>query len=254
VCVCTFNGSRFIRRPLGSVLPQLVNGGEVTIVDDASSDETCDILEEFVDERSRVLTHSHNLGVVKTFEHALEEASGDIIFLCDQDDIWLPNKVEKVMEIFETDPSITLVLTNGEMMDASGQPTGCMLHPRKHVPLGAVANLIRNRYQGSAMAFRRELLRAVLPFPDGIPMHDAWIGMVNSIVGRAAYIPDKLMLYRQHEHSVTKRTHGPVHRMVAQRWSLFINILRRLGLLLRVRRRLQEQPWTFDSLTTFSSR
>ena len=253
VCLASYNGHKHICEQIASILSQFQKHDEIVVVDDASIDDTILLLTELSDRRVRVIKHAHNLGVLKTFEDALKASSGDIIFLCDQDDIWLPDKIEKVMRVFSSDPSVTLVLTNGEFLDASGHPMGRMMHPPGRVPLGAVANLIRNRYQGSAMAFRRELLEAVLPFPDGIPMHDSWIGIVNAIVGRAAYIPDKLMLYRQHDNSVTKRIHGPVHRMIAQRWSLIINILRRFGVLRRIRKRLQERRWTVDSVATLLS-
>jgi hypothetical protein len=157
------------------------------------------------------------------------------------------------MQIFNTDPSVTLVLTNGELIDASGQRLGRPLHRKNRVPLGVLSNLIRNRYQGCAIAFRRELLDAVLPFPDGIPMHDQWIGIVNAIVGRAAYIPDSLILYRQHKNSVTSRTHGPLLRMLAQRWSMIINILRRARVLLNARRRFRERPWASHAAPQLTS-
>lgn len=248
VCMAAYNGKAFVQEQLQSVLDQLDSQDEVIIVDDASRDDTLATIAGIQDERVRTVRHVRNLGVIRAFEHALREASREVILLCDQDDIWLPDKVDKMMRIFDTSPSITLVLTNGELMDALGRPLGRTLHPCRSVQLGAIANLIRNRYQGSAMAFRRELLDAVLPFPDGIPMHDAWIGIVNAIVGRAAYIPDKLMLYRQHENSLTRRSRGPACQMVTQRWRLMINILRRSRVLLQVRKHLRKQPWRLHNV------
>lgn len=242
ICIATYNGERYIREQVESILHQLDCEAEIVIVDDASTDGTIRILENFSDSRICIIRHNQNLGVLRTFERALGEATGEVLFLCDQDDVWQPEKVEKVIRIFDADPSVTLVLTNGEMVDSSGHSLGKALHDTGRIPLGLIANLIKNRYQGSVMAFRREVLEAALPFPRDIPMHDAWIGLVNSIVGRAQYNPAELIKYRQHDRSLTKRRHGPVGRMIAQRWMLAACLLRRLFRLIAVRRQLRKRP------------
>lgn len=221
VCMAAYNGARFIREQVASVLPQLGPGDELIVADDASRDETVAILNAFGDARVRVLRQPRNAGVIRTFESALRQARGEIIFLCDQDDIWRQDKVASILAAFESSAATTLVLSNGELMDAEGTSLGETLHAGSRPPLGATANLLRNRYQGSTMAFRREILDAVLPFPEGIPMHDFWIGLVNALVGRAAYLPQSLIYYRRHESNATSRKHGPVVRMIAQRWRLF---------------------------------
>lgn len=252
VCLAAYNGARYIRGQIASILPQLLAGDEVVVVDDASTDETVAILDSFQDDRIRIVRQDHNCRVLKTFEHALREARGDVIFLCDQDDIWMPEKVDTVMHAFKTDPSVTLVLSNGELIDSDGRSMGRTLYSCDRVPLGVVSNLIKNHYQGSAMAFRKEILEALLPFPKGIPMHDSWIGLGNAIMGCAAYLPDKLILYRQHDKNVSKRKHGTILRMIAQRFSLMLSVLFRLGVLLRVRRRLQKQVQILEGVTSAS--
>jgi glycosyltransferase involved in cell wall biosynthesis len=239
VCMAAYNGARFIGEQIASVLAQLGSADELIVADDASTDKTVSILEGFRDPRLRVLRHAQNSGVIKAFERALRQATGEIIFLCDQDDIWRDSKVARVLAVFQNSPRTTLVLTNGELMDAHGHALGEFLHSGAHLPLGAVANLIRNRYQGSTMAFRREILDAALPFPAGIPMHDSWIGLVNALVGRAVYLPESLMLYRQHENNATSRRHGPIHRMLAQRWRLFKALVSRREALVRTRKALR---------------
>jgi hypothetical protein len=146
-----------------------------------------------------------------------------------------------MLRAFAADPLITLVISNGEMIDASGQSLSQPLHASEHFFPGLVANLIKNRYQGSTMAFRREILEAALPFPDGIPMHDSWIGLVNAVIGRTVYLPDRLVFYRQHECNLTSRNHGTFSRMIGQRWVLAKNLLYRIGTLARVRRKLRRQ-------------
>jgi glycosyltransferase involved in cell wall biosynthesis len=233
------NGARFIREQIESILSQLSFGDELIVVDDASSDETVAILESFRDPRIRVIRQAPNCGVLKTFERALREARGGIVFLCDQDDIWRGDKVAKTMEAFERSPATTLVMSNGDLIDDRGRMLEEALHASDRLPLGVVANVVRNRYQGSTMAFRREILAAALPFPSGVPMHDSWIGIVNAVVGRAVYLPQKLVSYRRHGGNVTSRQHGPIRRMAAQRWGLLKALVCRTGALLRMRRELR---------------
>jgi glycosyltransferase involved in cell wall biosynthesis len=237
--MAAFNGARFIREQVASVLPQLGPNDELIVADDASQDETVAIVEAFRDVRVRVIRQPRNVGVVKTFENSLREASGEIIFLCDQDDVWREDKVARVLDAFESSPSTTLVLSNGELTDAEGRPLGETLRSGDRLPLGATANFIRNRYQGSTMVFRREILEAVLPFPEGIPLHDSWIGIVNALVGKAAYLPQSLIYYRRHESNATKRTHGPIARMIAQRWRLFRALVSRRKALVQTRKALR---------------
>jgi glycosyltransferase involved in cell wall biosynthesis len=239
VCMAAYNGARFIREQVQSILPQMGARDELIVVDDASLDETVAILEGFCDPRLRVIRQARNAGVCRTFENALREARGEIIFLCDQDDVWREDKVARVLEAFDRDPSATLVLSNGELMDGEGRRLGETLYAGERLALGAMANLIRNRFQGSAMAFRREILEAVLPFPGGIPMHDSWIGIVNALVGRAVYLPQCLILYRRHAGNATSRTHGPIGLMVAQRWRLVKALVARGGELAELRRSLR---------------
>lgn len=238
VCMATYNGARFLGEQIASVLPQLDENDELIVADDASRDGTVAILESLRDARMRILRQPRNAGVVKTFELALQEARGEIVFLCDQDDVWREDKVESVLAAFERSPEITLVLTNGELMDAQGRLLGVMLHDGAQLPLGLTANFIKNRYQGSAMAFRREILDAALPFPNRIPMHDSWIGLVNALVGKAVYLPQSLVNYRRHEKNATSRDHGPFLRMLAQRWRLLAAVIRRRRELAQTRRTL----------------
>lgn len=235
VCMAAYNGARYIAAQVQSVLAQLAPEDELIVADDASQDDTVPILEGFRDPRVRILRHLQNQGVIKTFESALRQATGEIIFLCDQDDLWREAKVARVLAAFESSPGTTLVLTNAELMDGEGNSLGKTLHSGSRLPLGATANLIRNRYQGSTMAFRREILQAALPFPEDIPMHDSWIGIVNALVGRAVYLPQTLILYRRHGSNATSLRHGPIRRMAAQRWVLLNALLARCRVLMQVR-------------------
>jgi len=241
VCMATYNGARYIREQVASILSQLGDKDEIVIVDDASCDETVSIVQSFCDARIRLFRQTSNCGVVKTFERAIREATAEIIFLSDQDDVWHPNKVATMMEAFAADPRVTLVLSNGELIDSDGMQLSQQLKGSGRFLPGVVPNLIKNQYQGSTMAFRKEILEAVLPFPNDIPMHDSWIGLVNAVIGRTVYLPDRLVFYRRHESNVTVGRHGTVESMFAQRWALTKNLICRMGTLVRVRRKLRQR-------------
>jgi glycosyltransferase involved in cell wall biosynthesis len=242
VCMAVYNGATHIREQLASILPQLGGDDEIVAVDDASQDASVAIIEGFHDERIRIIRLTENRGVVRAFERASREASGKVIFLSDQDDIWRADKIATMMKAFAADPQVTLVLSNGELIDSNGQSMSQPLHGNGRFLPGVLPNLMKNRYQGSTMAFRREVLEAALPFPGGIPMHDSWIGLVNAVIGRTVYLPDRLVFYRRHQSNVTVGRHGPVGRMFAQRLSLAKNLICRMGALARVRWNLRLLP------------
>ena len=109
VCIATYNGGKYIRQQIESILPQLDATDEIIISDDGSTDDTLLQIEALSSSLVRVYKHTNRLGYTRNFERALTYAKGDVIFLCDQDDIWLPNKVEMCMkELTNSD----LVVTN----------------------------------------------------------------------------------------------------------------------------------------------
>ncbi len=239
--MAAYNGSRFIREQIASILPQLADHDELIVVDDCSKDNTVALIERFGDSRIRLERNAHNLGVVQTFERALQLVNGDIIFLSDQDDLWHGNKVRAFMTRFDDYPMITMVISNGELIDAAGRSLNGRLYSNGSFATGVLANVIKNRYQGSTMALRREVAEVALPFPRGLPMHDSWIGLVNSIIGNLAYLDESLLFYRRHESTVTTPEHGSGMRMLAQRWNLMMGLVSRAGKLLHAKRELKRK-------------
>lgn len=161
------------------------------------------------------MRHAVNRGVVQTFEDALRSASGEVLFLCDDDDLWVPDKVEKVLRVFADDPETVLVSTGLSLIDEAGAPLadGDFLKHRRFRP-GFVANVLRNQFQGSAMAFRASLLSDILPFPKGRTfLHDVWIGTRAALAGRkTVFLNEPLLLYRRHGNNYSRRM-SPVRQL-----------------------------------------
>jgi glycosyltransferase involved in cell wall biosynthesis len=234
VCMATWNGSRFLQEQLTDILTQLTCRDELVVVDDGSSDDTMEILERAAAEAShtrvRIYRNDKNLGAIRTFERALGMAEKDLVFLSDQDDRWLPDKVFKIKEAFAAHPEVTLVLTDAQIIDGSGAITAGSWVARRQFQAGTIANVVRNSFLGCTMAFRRSSLEYCLPFPVDTPMHDQWIGTLHSIFGSVVFLPEPLMQYRRHDANVTKLHPASVSQMLRWRFSLFRNLVARYRL------------------------
>ncbi len=227
VCMAVRNGANFIEQQIASILPQLGENDEFVIVDDASQDNTIDIIEGFRDKRIRIVRQNPNRGVVQSFGRALEEARGEIVFLTDHDDIWRADKVEKFLEMFTAHADLTVVVSDLVIIDAAGKVTSGPKFATRKFHGGLFHTLLRNSYQGSAMAVRRSILGYCLPFPSDIPIHDVWIGLVNRFVGKAGFISEPLLLYRRHGKNDSPDTHAPLSQMIRWRWALVKNLASR---------------------------
>jgi glycosyltransferase involved in cell wall biosynthesis len=191
----TYNGSRYLREQVESILLQLGPMDELVVVDDGSSDDSVAVLQRLGDERIRLHCNDRNLGPIRSFERALGLAKGEIVFLADQDDVWLTGKVQAMVAALD---GAELVVSDCHVVDqALGE-----LHPsffaRQRSGPGLLRNLARNSFLGCCMALRRELLQFALPFPARVPMHDWWLGLIGQAFGRVVFLAQPLMLYRRH--------------------------------------------------------
>ena len=222
-CMAAFNGGAFVEAQLESVLSQLREHDEAVIVDDDSTDDTVERIRRLGDPRIRLLRHEKNSGVVATFEDALRSASGDVLFLCDDDDLWAPNKVQRFMTAFAGWPEVEIVLSRVCLIDENDRPLpDSRINRRGRFLSGFWRNLYMNHYQGSAMAIRATLLARVLPFPaQKAFLHDAWIGTRNDLLGgKVAFIDEDLLLYRRHLSNASRTK--PLLRQFQTRFALLL--------------------------------
>lgn len=217
VCVAAFNGEKYIEEQILSVLRNLDSQDEIIISDDGSSDRTRRIVDDLAEKDRRIrIIDGPRKGLIKNFENAIVHSKGDIIFLCDQDDVWKDNKVKTVLDIFgNTD--CTLVMHDACIVDANLRISGCSFFEFKKCKKGYWRNLIKNSYIGCCMAFKRSILDYAIPFPDNIPMHDQWIGLLSERVGKVEFCNEQLLLYRRHSNNASEMTHLPLGEMVKNR-------------------------------------
>lgn len=217
ICLATYNGSAYIEAQLCSVLEQLSQKDEIVVADDGSADDTIAIVDAIGDPRIRWVAQGGRLGVVKNFERSVSAAGGEYIFLCDQDDVWLPGKIELCIAALQTH---LLVVTDCKIVDSELNEIAPSFFRLRNSGSGLLHNLWKNGYLGCCMAFRRELLNYALPFPQGIPMHDMWLGMIAETQGSVSFLPKPLSLYRRHICSASDaagRSSASIGKMLADR-------------------------------------
>jgi glycosyltransferase involved in cell wall biosynthesis len=201
VCMATFNGAKYIIHQLNSIIKQLKDEDELIIIDDSSTDSTVELLNDNIDPRIKIIVNEINIGVNKSFEKAIKLAKNDYIFMADQDDIWPENRVEKMMDIFRS-KNVNLISGNSEYIDSVGNEISYPIIPLKVADSYKLyKNLIkiflgRGSYFGCAMAFNRDLLSGILPFPRYIESHDLWIAKASILQGKSYHLED-IILYRR---------------------------------------------------------
>ena len=209
IALATYNGELYIREQLDSILHQTRQPDELVISDDASVDSTLDIIKDF--ERSapfpvKLQINKECLGSTRNFESAIRACSGDIIFLCDQDDIWYPDKIARIEECFVKNTEVGAVFTDADIVNQDLQSYGPKLwkmvrfSPREQASIADDAFKVLLKHfvvTGATMAFRSSLCKFILPIPTAW-VHDAWIAFLISASSSLIAIPEPLIAYRQH--------------------------------------------------------
>lgn len=209
VCMASYNGAFYIKQQIESILPQLGQEDELIIVDDCSVDNTIEIISSIPDNRIQLHRNISNKGVVKTFEEAVRLAKNEFVFLADQDDIWTENRVDRMLQVIKNFPFM-LVTGNFISIDEQGKRLDIVPASIRARDSGAYAwniyNIFRGKsaYYGCAMAFKRELKEIILPFPEYMESHDAWIAMAANLLKSNIHLEYIVLKHRLHNNNVTK--------------------------------------------------
>lgn len=213
VVLCTYNGERFLPAQLESLRAQTLQPSVYVLSDDASTDDTWALLQDFAVDRMsagcEVILHrnENNIGYVRHFEQAFQRTDAEVLFPCDQDDVWHPGKIERMVDVFAARPNLLVLHSDARLVDAEGESLGHRLLDALEVTGDELAAmhagrafdvlLRRNIVTGAAMALRRSFLPIALPVGDGWA-HDEWLAILGAMLGEADTLAEVLIDYRQH--------------------------------------------------------
>ena len=202
ICMATYNGAKYIKEQLDSIIPQLREDDELIVSDDASKDDTLKIVQSYNDPRIKIF-HNENHGVAHNFENAMREATGDLIYFADQDDVWLPGKLDK-MEKFLTEGGYDTILCNCSLVDANLTVIKERHYDEKWpMKKSLLRNIINNCWLGACMCFTKQVKDACMPFPPKVVAHDLWVSYYAQKHFKCGYQDEVLQLYRRHENTVS---------------------------------------------------
>lgn len=222
IAMCTYNGAGFLQQQLDSLATQTRRPDEIIICDDCSQDQSVEIAQNFANQHPditiRVIQNPQNLGYVKNFEKAISLCTQDIIFLCDQDDLWQPEKIENMVSVFDAEQDVGLVLHDFCWIDESNQPYPGPIDTYGPQKLSAaqLPQEIKNNsidvfmqpypraWCGCMMAYRRSFNDVVLPIFPG-KGHDDWILKVLAPITETRFLASPLVHYRMHQQNTNRR-------------------------------------------------
>lgn len=220
--MATYNGEKYIKEQLVSILSQLEENDEVIVSDDHSTDKTLDIVKELNDSRVKVFLNENKNGLIYNFENAIKQAKGSYIFLSDQDDVWLPNKIALSLKGLEdNDVVVTNCMITNNNLNIINDSYFKFNNSRK----GFLKNFYKTSYLGCCTAFRKELLSDILPFPANLYVyHDFWIGYIAEIKYKVQFIETPCLLYRRHNDNASptgSKSQQSLYKKLRSRFQLF---------------------------------
>ena len=226
VAMAIYNGEKYIKEQIDSILSQLEEKDELIISDDGSQDNTIEIIKELSKKYPQIkLINGPRKGVKQNFANAITNCNGKYIFLSDQDDLWMENKVNSVLKVFE-EQNCDCITHDCDVINSDNTKVliDSFFEYRKSKP-GVLTNIYKNRYLGCCMAFNSDMKKYILPIPNDIEMHDQWIGIICDKHGKSIFLNKKLFHYRRHEDNVSSMKHYPVLRMIRNRLILIKRIV-----------------------------
>lgn len=205
IAMATYNGANFIQEQLDSFLAQTRLPDELVVCDDGSNDATIEILERFKQDAPfsvRIFQNDENLGHQLNFGKAIDLCEGDVVFLCDQDDVWFPSKLATVQDVFNNENGMLLVINDAEITDGAMQPTGRTVFGQTRAA-GVIGENGKSLTLGCATAFRSELRSLISPMPTLVYGHDSWIHDFTHMIGGRYVLEQTLQFYRRHGKNVS---------------------------------------------------
>lgn len=217
IIMATYQGEQYLAPQIDSIIKNTYQEIQLHIFDDGSSDSTFAIAKDYANRypgKVHALQNNENKGVIRNFLEAAISLEADYYMYCDQDDIWLPEKIQKTLQFMErqeedaTHPYTTpvVVFTDATVTDASLTETAPSFQRQSGYDTNALDLphlLMENKLIGCTMMFNRAARDKLLgDLPSAIRMHDWWLALIGAAFGKVAYLDEPLLLYRQHERNV----------------------------------------------------
>lgn len=232
IAMATYNGEKFIREQLDSILAQTITDWELIVCDDVSTDSTIAIIEEYAKKDSRIQIHKNkvNLGFKRNFEKAIELCQGDYIALCDQDDIWYSNHLEV---LYNQIGNHSLSIGNSDIVDENNLFCGHRMSETDYLtflPTNCEKLIYRellnsNPFQGAAMLLKKTFADTCIPIPDNVLFHDTWISACACAQEGIIYSYEPIIRYRQHQNNVT---HHSGRQKKINKWKTYFSYIVKL--------------------------
>jgi len=211
VALCTYNGGAYLQEQLESIAAQTLPPAELVVCDDGSTDNTMALIRDYARRAPfavRLYDNEHRLGVIANYSRAVSLCRGDYIALCDQDDLWCPEKLELSLDCMRGaeerygQKTPLMVHSDLQVVDLQGRIMAASLMKSQNIhhvedePLKTL--LAQNFVTGCTVLLNRPLAEAALPLPEKALMHDWWFALVASVLGRIVFLPRPTVSYRQH--------------------------------------------------------
>ena len=231
VCMASYNGHKFIKAQIESIVSQFSNiKDQLIIVDDCSKDNTVEIINQINNPNIKLVINKENMGVVKTFEKAIYLARNPLIFLSDQDDIWMSHKISVYKTAYARNKNINLLFSDHFLIDENSKLVAKSFLD-KQMPLKIRIPLFNTRCHGPGIAFSQGAKKIILPFPKNISSHDKWIALIISIFGNIKFINVPCQFYRLHKDQICSIGTGsrrPIFIIIKSRLYTIFSIFKRL--------------------------
>ena len=228
VCMATYNGSKFIKLQLDSILKQLLPGDELIIIDDKSKDNTVELIQQYNALSIRLIQNEKNVGHVRSFEKALTLANNSFICFSDQDDEWLENRLDNLYGAINEKDSLLVssnyninneINTNHKFLSLKASDSNKNLKNIINIFLGKAP------YYGCTMMIKKELKKIILPIPEFVEAHDLWMAMAANVAG-SNYLLDSVTLnYRIHNNNVSLKKRS-LYKKIKTRVIFFISLVK----------------------------
>lgn len=229
IAMAVCNGEKYLAEQIDSILCQMEEYDEMIISYDPSTDETLQIVRDYEKRDNRIhvaINDNHKQGLVSNFDNALRLCSKQIVFYSDQDDIWMPDKINKMVRCFDN-PDVTVAIHDAMITDENLNVIIDSTFKLRGGSTNFWKNFVRLSYIGCSMSFRSDMLSVVLPLPTRKRSYDWWTGSICSCYGKMAMVEEPLILHRMHKNNATPKQRPPLSYQFSVRWIIITNVLKR---------------------------